>query len=133
MTVEFSKESLTFNQQNIIDILSIVPDVIIRSLAESTRPGDYIKVMGDIHKSQLIPDKKGLFWFKIKAYENDKEIPHLSSAHIFVCFRLSKFDKKKKMYVYTKKCINPRFRRQTDMPYIMDLMGGWDFVDITYK
>lgn len=130
MTVTFSKQASNYHPQNLIDILQYIPDKNIRDLAKHSK--DSIKVIGDIHRSQFIADKPGLFWFKIKGYKNGEEVPGLSSVHIFVCFRQFRLDKKKKKYIPAKKCINPKPFPGTDIADITRLFGTWEFVDITY-
>ena len=131
MTVIFSKQHSNYHPQNLIDILQSIPDKTIKKLAND--PVDYVKVIGDIHRSQFIADKPGLFWFKIKGYKDGKEVTEISSVHIYVCFRRMRYDKKGNKYISFKKCINPRPFEGTDIADITRLFGAWEYVDITYR
>jgi hypothetical protein len=133
MVVKFSKQNSNYIQQNIIDILqTTVPDKKINKLANDKNDNNYIKIIGDIHRSQMTIDNPyGLFWFKIKAYEDGKELYLLSAVHIYVCFRLMKFIKKKNGY-FPGECIIPYNIPGTDLPDISRLVGHWEFAKITY-
>lgn len=131
MTVKFSKKHSNYNQMNMIQLLNRIPDDFIRYLVN--HPTDYIKIMGDIHRSQYSSDNpKNNFWFKIKGYSNDIEIPHLKSIHIYVCFQLYTYNPKYKKYVHDK-CINPPTKEHTDLADVDNLTGFWDFANISYS
>ena len=130
MTVIFSKQASNYHPQNMIDLLQTIPDKTIHALAN--HKDNYVKVIGDIHRSQFIPDRPGQYWFKIKGYKNGLEIPELASVHIYVCFRRFIYDKGTEMYIPSKRCINPYPYPDTDVADITRLFGAWEFLDITY-
>ena len=128
MVVSFSKQYSNYNKQNIVDLLSVIPDKNINYLVN--HPTDYIKVMGDIHRSQITSDNPdNNFWLKIKGYSSEFDTSYMNSVHIFVCFREYTFRKKK--YV-AGKCTNPPVRTGTDLADIDNLLGYWEFVKITF-
>lgn len=129
MVVKYSKEVSNYNKQNLYDLLINVPDQYISELAKYNSEKYYIKIMGDIHRSQYISGSNNLFWFKIKGYSDGKEIPEFNSIHIYVCFRLFNF--KNSNYILGK-CVIPDVIKETDLPNISNLMGFWEFRDISY-
>ena len=127
MVVIFTKQKSNYNQQNIIDILSVVNHPTINHLIHS--PRDYIRVVGDIHRSQFTSDNpQNYFWFKIQAFVNDMAIPELNAVHIYVCFQQYVFNYRTKQYILGS-CINPE--GSTDIADISGLMGFWQFKKIT--
>ena len=128
MVVIFSKQNSNYTQQNIIDILSVINHPTINFLIHSQR--DYIKVVGDIHRSQFTSDNpENFYWFKIQGYMNDFVIPEFKAVHVYVCFRQMQFNYNTRQYVMGG-CINPESR--TDIADISGLMGFWEFKKITY-
>lgn len=128
MVVYFSKQKSNYNQQNIIDILSVINNPLITSLMHS--PYDYINIVGDIHRSQWTSDNpKNYFWLKIQGFIDDMPVPELKAAHIYVCFSQYILDYKTGQYIMGN-CINPEGK--TDVADISNLMGFWQFKKITY-
>ena len=128
MVVIFTKQNSNYTQQNIIDILSVINHPTLNYLIHSQR--DYIKVVGDIHRSQFTSDNpENYFWLKIQAYVNDMLLPEFRAVHVYVCFRQFTLDYRTGQYV-TGGCINPEGR--TDVADISGLMGYWQFKKITY-
>ena len=128
MVVIFSKQNSNYTQQNIIDILSVINHPTINYLLHSQR--DYIKIVGDIHRSQFTSDNpQNYFWFKLQGYMNDFLIPELKAAHVYVCFRQMSLNYNTGQYVMGG-CINPEGR--TDVADISGLMGFWEYKKITF-
>ena len=128
MVVIFSKQNSNYTQQNIIDILSVINHPTINYLIHSQR--DYIKIVGDIHRSQFTSDNpQNYFWFKLQGYMNDFLIPELKAAHVYVCFRQMSLNYNTGQYVMGG-CINPEGR--TDVADISGLMGFWEYKKITF-
>jgi hypothetical protein len=128
MVVIFTKQNSNYTQQNIIDVLSVINHPTINYLIHSQR--DYIKVVGDIHRSQFTSDNpQNYFWFKIQGYMNDFLIPDFKAVHIYVCFRQMQFNYNTRQYVMGG-CINPE--GHTDIADISGLMGFWEFKKITF-
>lgn len=127
MVVSFSKQYSNYTHENLYNLLWSIPDDRIHSLV--IHPVDYIKVIGDIHRSQWTSDNpSGHYWFKIKAYENGFNVPDLNSVHIYVCFREYSLNKRTKVYV-PKKCINPPTK--TNVADVRGLFGVWEYVKMT--
>jgi len=128
MVVYFTKDSSNYNQQNIIDILSVINNNLIQYLLRD--PVNYILVEGDIHRSQWTSDNpQNYFWLKIKGFIDDIPVPELRAAHVYLCFREQVFDRNTGQYIYGT-CFNPEGR--TDVADISNRMGYWQFVKITY-
>lgn len=131
MVVFFSKQFSNYNQQNIVDLLSTIPDPNINYLIHHVSDG--IKVMGDIHRSQITSDNpNNNFWLKIRGNSSEFDTGYLNSVHIFVCFREYNYNKRSKRYT-PGKCINPPVRNGTDLADISQLNGYWEFVKITFS
>jgi hypothetical protein len=131
MVVVFSKQFSNYNQQNIVDLLNTVPDHNINYLIN--HPTDHIKVMGDIHRSQITSDNpNNNFWLKIRGLSSEFDTGYLNSVHIFVCFREYNYNKRARSYT-PGKCINPSLKSGTDLADISQLSGYWEFVKITFS
>ena len=128
MVVTFSRQS-NYNPDVISEMLkNNVEDEDIHAMANSKF--DSIQVIGDIHKSQFSSNNPhGYYWFKISGKRNGIDIPHLKSAHIFVCFRMYKYNKNTGLYKFFK-CINPR--SSTDVAEVSRLYGFWEYRGITF-
>lgn len=135
MVVKF-KDGLynNYNQQNMIDILSVASmnNPLIYNLMMD--PYAYILVDGDIHRSQWTADNtSNNYWFKIKGFTaDDFPIAELKAAHIYVCFRNFTFNYMTQQYGIDKSCYNPAPYKGTDIADIDNLNGVWAFVNITY-
>jgi len=131
MTVTFSKQHSNYNPQNLVDMLSNIPNDFIKGIVN--HPTDYVKVIGDIHRSQMTSDNpKNNYWFKIKIYVDGENVPEFNSVHIYVCFRTYVYLPKKRIYK-PGKCTNPRETMGTDIADISGIVGYWEYVKITYS
>jgi len=119
MVVEFSKKNPNFNKFIITNLIATIPDMEINELAYSQK--DYVKVVGDIHKSQWTADNVyDRFWFKLEGYRNGVKIPRLKAVHVYVCAYVNGY------------CVNPPVKYGTDLPTNSE-SAFWMFSDISYS
>ena len=129
MVLDFSKQTSNYNKQNIADVLNVVPDAEISKLLH--HPKDTIRIEGDIHRSQMSSDNPyHNFWFKISGKQNGKELTHLRSYHIFVCFRLYQYNYDTWSYE-PNQCVNPDEEPGKDIADISKWTGFWEYTNIT--